>query len=774
MLAHDQTKSARPRPPAQRRRQSTGPATVKKGGASPPPPYSGAGFSFPASSPSPPPRRRLESLLGSPMSATLKALGWDLDADPTNSSGPNPDWLTEESRDELADLLVKADGLIKERQNELGLTVNTLKSLYDNNAALKTQHRALLSRIPASPIPSPGPESRPGSPAWFADKLPRAMSDVFARGPMRHTRKISVSQSDLSYLSEQNAELLDKLSKLEAESSQADQKGRRMLQRLEGEIAQLREELDKAQARSVELEEQTRASPPRETVEERKERIMTARKMSSAQHDPEPVEEEVKDFAPGGALCSTTSYTTPKKSRRDEEEEDFPEEHVRSPSTQSLISQLLAKIQELEDTNQRIVEQQHDTNSRLQSVQRETENISRLYECLNDPNNVQLELIEEGGVEQPAAQKATSAKDTIRFQSFRRTLEQDVAKHLSAESTAPSHFTKTRKSVMGLFDSPSTSQAASRSQNDSSSLRLPPIPFRAHTTSFSADTSFSLNRPASPALSALSLASHTGHAAHPSFSQVFSQLPTPSHEQHPTLQAELGGEALDGQWGLHGESHLRRSSLYSFSSISVPPSPSPMPASSSLAFPPITRSRSPSPSPTRAAPQTPIRQPMFSLEPPTPETPMTANGDRLETPQAQRYRRMSQTVRARTTRWVEGRFRESLLGDSTPGRKDLAEALEAMAEGSITPGPMSPIALPNSVPEEEDEQTPRHAQTTAVERSPQKGVASAKQKGVVKLVVEAWLWLQFLLIILVFVWAMAKRGPKAVLREAERKRRAGA
>ena len=51
------------------------------------------------------------------MSATLKALGWDLDADPTNASGPNPDWLTEESRDELADLLVKADGLIKERQN---------------------------------------------------------------------------------------------------------------------------------------------------------------------------------------------------------------------------------------------------------------------------------------------------------------------------------------------------------------------------------------------------------------------------------------------------------------------------------------------------------------------------------------------------------------------------------------------------------------------------------------------------------------------------------
>ncbi|KAL1739420.1 hypothetical protein HDZ31DRAFT_68953 [Schizophyllum fasciatum] len=769
MLDNDQTKSARPRPPAQRRRQSTTPATVKKGGASPPPPYSGAGFSFPAESPSSPPRRRLESLLGSPVSATLKALGWDLDADPTNAAAPHPDWLTAESRDELADLLVKADGLIKERQNELGLTVSTLKNLYDNNAAIKTQHRALLARIPASPTPSPGPDSRPASP-WFADKLPRAMSDVFARGPMRHTRKISVSQSDLSYLSEQNAELLDKLAKLEAESSQADQKGRRTLQRLEEEIAQLRGELDQAQARSVELEEQARTSPPRETVDERKDRIMAARKMSSAQQDPDWVEDEVKDFAPGGALCSTTSFTTPKKQSR-AEEEDHTEEHVRSPSTQSLISQLLAKIQELEETNQHIVAQQHDTNSRLQTVQKETENISRLYECLNDSNNVQLELIEEGSVEQPTAQKATSAKDTIRFQSFRRTLEQDVANRLSAESTLPSQVTKTRKSVMGLFDSPSTSRAASRLQPDISSLRLPTTSFdrRNHTTSFSADTSASYSRPASPALSVLSLASHGGHGPQPSFSQVFSQLPTPSAEQ-PTLQAELGNEALDGQWGLHGESHLRRSSLYSFSSMSMPPSPSPMPGSS-LAFPSITRSRSPSPSPTRASPRTPMRQPMFSLEPPTPETPGTANGERLETPQAQRYRRMSQTVRARTTRWVEGRFRDSLIGEAPPGRKDLAEALEAMAEGTLTPAPASPAMRAAPVPEE-DERV--EAPSTAVERSPPKGVANSKQKRVVNLVVEAWLWLQFLLIIFVFVWAMAKRGPKAVLREAERKRRAAA
>ncbi|TRM67888.1 hypothetical protein BD626DRAFT_394773 [Schizophyllum amplum] len=708
------------------------------------------------------------------MSATLKALGWDLDATSSDAAGPRPEWLSEESRDELADLLTKADGLIKERQNEIGHTVSTLKSLYDNSAVLKNQHLAFLARIPASPAQSPGPDSRPSSP-WFADKLPRAMSDVFARGPMRHTRKISVSQSDLSFLSEQNAELLDKLSRLEAESSQADQKGRRTLQRLEDEIAQLREELDNAQARSVELEEQTRTTSPRETVEERKDRIMAARKTSSACQpaDSPEDEEEVKDFAPGGALCNVTSFTTPKKPKR----EDTSDREELSSSTQVLISQLLAKIQELEDTNTHIVEQQHDTNFRLQSVQRETENISRLYECLNDPANVQLELVEEeGALNQPTPKKATSTSDTIRFQSFCRTLEQDVTKRLTSESSLPFHGGKPRKSVMGLFDSPATSQRGSRSQQDSSSLRLPPIPFdRRHTVSPSADSSASYSRPASPALSALSLSSHVGHGhgPQPSFSQVFGQLPTPTTENAPTLQAELGTDALDGQWGLHGESHLRRTSLYSFSSISVPPSPSPLP-SSSLAFPGLTQSRSPSPSPSRGSPRTPVR-PLFALEPPTPESPTTAGGEaRVETPQAQRYRRMSHTVRARTNRWVDGRFRDTLLGEGPSGRRDLTAALETMADTSFAASaadvPRSPTIAGPVYEEDEEEATT----TTAVQKSPSRNVVHGKQKGVVNLVVEAWLWLQFLLIILVFVWAMAKRGPKAVLREAERKRRAAA
>lgn len=37
-------------------------------------------------------------------------------------------------------------------------------------------------------------------------------------------------------------------------------------------------------------------------------------------------------------------------------------------------------------------------------------------------------------------------------------------------------------------------------------------------------------------------------------------------------------------------------------------------------------------------------------------------------------------------------------------------------------------------------------------------------------VLEVWLWLQFAIIVGMFLWAMARRGPKTVLEDAERRR----
>ncbi len=45
-----------------------------------------------------------------------------------------------------------------------------------------------------------------------------------------------------------------------------------------------------------------------------------------------------------------------------------------------------------------------------------------------------------------------------------------------------------------------------------------------------------------------------------------------------------------------------------------------------------------------------------------------------------------------------------------------------------------------------------------------------KKQGFVGFVLEVWLWLQFAIVVCVFLWAMARRGPKSVLEDAERRR----
>ena len=71
-----------------------------------------------------------------------------------------------------------------------------------------------------------------------------------------------------------------------------------------------------------------------------------------------------------------------------------------------------------------------------------------------------------------------------------------------------------------------------------------------------------------------------------------------------------------------------------------------------------------------------------------------------------------------------------------------------------------------------DDSRERSPVRPATEQTAEVG-ANKKEKGhagFVGFVLEIWLWLQFVLIILIFIWAMARRGPRNVLKEAERKR----
>ena len=112
MLSSNITATPRPRPPAQTRRQPS--ISFKTAASSPPPPY-GASLAFPSHSAHKPP---VDTLLGSPIS---NVIGWD--APGPTSDTTNSDAMNERSRDELSELLMKADGLIKERENGMLLIV---------------------------------------------------------------------------------------------------------------------------------------------------------------------------------------------------------------------------------------------------------------------------------------------------------------------------------------------------------------------------------------------------------------------------------------------------------------------------------------------------------------------------------------------------------------------------------------------------------------------------------------------------------------------------
>lgn len=112
MISNNVPATPRPRPPAQMRRNPSLNA--------PPPPYA-------------PP---LERLLDSPISITAQLVAAAASPDGNNQLTPLhadvEDWMNEKSKEELSDLLLKADDLIRSRET------GTLRSI----AGMRTPHAA--------------------------------------------------------------------------------------------------------------------------------------------------------------------------------------------------------------------------------------------------------------------------------------------------------------------------------------------------------------------------------------------------------------------------------------------------------------------------------------------------------------------------------------------------------------------------------------------------------------------------------------------------------
>ncbi|KAF8841543.1 hypothetical protein BDN67DRAFT_996102 [Paxillus ammoniavirescens] len=836
MLAASVSVTPRPRPPARSRRTSS---HVK---SSPPPPYRAAPVDPLARNEH---RTSAEPLRGewTHLSFSAKSDQWD-----------------EQSREELSDLLHMADEIIKDREHELNVTTAACKTLYENNLQLKDRHKALLARLPPSPASSsptsssassptsPGSQL-PQSPRYYTADISRTSSHASLRAPRlrQHYRRVSVSPADLALLSDQNAELLAKLERLEAESTQADQSGRRKLRTLEKEIQGLRDELEKTRARSDELEEKARVvsgtTAQRDEEAERKKREREERfRALRGKTESEAKETEIRDFAPGGALSTQgnplglghpSKIKFPPRRRHISEAvllslrsgDDAVPERLRRVSLQTglsrsasqpnyfrfpdpvqspvsltheyaLVSQLLLKIQELEETNAQITEQQGKTASQLEAVQKDATSLRLAYESLGDGEGV--EWIAEDGEGSPNAGD-DEEDETIRFASLRRSLSAepsiDFADGIDADmqsslrqAVIPDHapvvaHPRVRRSVVGLFDSPRgriDSPGLSAAESTPSVLELmipglPPVPFVPQPSNTS--TTSSVSRSPSPILS-------------PTLAGTVSP-PLEDAPSHPTLDSELGA-AFDGKWddGQGQDDHLE---IFHFRTPSLVGLTSILPGTED-----VSSTRSISSTHTQSATPPTHSQMQRSTDAFTSAFSTSQGSTRLhpgawrgdqstglwsppdskyETP-AEKKRRKSQTIRMRTTHWNEGRFGGTLLPSekhnsidiarpSTPVPERLATAFEAIVD-TISRSKSDP----NLSFDTGDNHPGSAASSPVVIRSRSNTMTTEhpRQRGIVAFVLEIWLWLQFAIIVVVFVWAMAKRGPKSVLEEAGRRK----
>jgi hypothetical protein len=631
---------------------------------------------------------------------------------------------------------------------ELTMTSELSRNLYNSNIALEEKHKAFLARLPmaSAMTPQTTPSSSPApTPEYRPTPLPHLRNF--------HARRISVSPSDLALLADQNAELLQKLEKLEAESTQANFAGRRRLGKLEKEIDVLHEELDQYRAQSDALQLQVVARGDEEARRRKQEwsdRVRAHRSNKSgsswAFSNSDAVGGGVRDFAPGGNnIISALPSVVLKPVLPAAPDMDTPPPHMGSgtpeeavPSTlpptperspamptipppageSALVAQLVSKVHELEITNEQILESQRDTATKLKEAQIEAEAIRRLYAFLDEQTDVELEVVEDDEHEDQPVHDPTS---TMRFRSLRRSIhgqlssfrfekgtEIDREGTLSTDGLLKGHPLKARKTVVGLFDTPS--QPARDGMEPAMMISNAP----------------------SPALSSLDLPAGT----------LFSTSRQAS--RGPTLGSELGSDYGDDYVENH---HLRSSSLYDV-----------------FLSGPSASSRPTTPTSPRRDPQ---RSSDLLQDDPQPSQDLDKTPQR-PSPKPNHRHRLSDTIRARTHYWVDRRFHR---GTATTGR--LTSLFEPEGGNSdIIPDSKPAVAqaavqtMPCEEEEEENLALVKVVNADAVQSAVDD--PTVKRGRVMWLVLELWLWVQFFIIIMVFLWAVTRRGPRSVLGNASR------
>lgn len=553
-----------------------------------------------------------------------------------------------------------------------------------------------------------------------------------------------MTPAELAQLTDQNAELTSQLEDLEKEATKADEAARRKLGKLEREIERLKGDLDGAleqlQQKEKEIE---RSSEAKRQRLEREERLLALKEKQQQQHP----QQEVLDFSPPTIPVKRFSHIPADDSH--DEQISFPSGSYNAEV--DLISQLMDKIRELEETNQEISHQQNASVRKLRKAMIGAEGMRKVYDCLSDEEDVEIMDEDEfmDAVEQLPRGSLGSVPEEdlpIKFSSIRRRINEDIHQRLATElSEEEDHgydemrntHSRSRQTVVGLFDSPETRgrviSATYLKAEDSDSDDV--------------DDSKIFSRGVSPIGSPL----------------LMPQEP-PGHIR--SLGSELGSECLDDLEGSTSEHrHVRTTSVLSLSALdNTPPnrtvhghsaSPiesSPVPPSKRLAASPHQRSGS-------------LR------DKDRPSDTGTLDRSRSQ----MRSRLLNQTISARSTRWSDGRLEDVAISASRTPRVSaplITEMFQSAVKQVTGSSPGTVVASSRVAEVNLDESRERSPARPGAEQTDEVGTKE-NEKGhtrFVGFVLEIWLWLQFVLIILIFICAMARRGPRTVLKEAERKR----
>lgn len=656
-----------------------------------------------------------------------------------------------------------------------------MKQIYESNVVLKSKHEALLARIPISPPMSVSSlDSHSRTPTMRLSLSHSPSGSGLVGPPTTRTRKVSIAMADVSLLADQNAELLDKLQRLEEDATSADVAGRRELKRLEKEISYLRDALEKTQAKSEELEGKVHDAVANDVLRRKRE-------IEAARHVERDDKATVINFAPPGSkfggpseryslltVEGSPSYdrlvsfsSTPRRST------DAYPGHIGQGdmSDRGLISQLLNKVKELEETNERIIQHQTETSNQLASVQQDAMNMSKIYEFLSDDDSVELEWNPDGDPSEHLEKEGTDPP-TIRFRSLRRSIENSLSADGGFFYAGSNLGTKTRKSVMGLFDD----SKATEEQSTDAAKQM------AHRLSWTSSLSSAGATTPSGTLSPLSFFSP--------LSQFQSDIP-----QKPTLQNELEIKLGRGNWNWPGATHMRSESLSNLSQISVPTTPTPAPGSANRALPEELDYDSKLEVHEPGAVSVREKEMLasgnsleLSVESPTPEF----NDQNKETPTqaSQRLQHISQTLRLRKNRWVERMLNDRKSRDGLTKRfhlssniqQHLSDAVDHQAgdistdteatqaesgepDNDVRRDPLAGSATPQPCRSSDDSLTGQETKSAIVKRADEQDGEITTNNS---FLFQVWLWIQFVVVVLFFIFAMAKRGPRSVLVSDER------